>query len=93
MIIDTLVVVVCLMVDTPRIEQVKQPANRFTEQFQLSDSLFRVASRHSMQEALEQTKEELHRASGAISYDDYIFLKEARKELNEMKELIKLAKP
>ena len=61
MIIDTLVVVVCLMVDTPHIRPIKQPANRFTEQFQLSDSLFKEASRRSMKKATEQTKEELNK--------------------------------
>lgn len=78
MIIDTLVVVVCLMADTPRIQPVKQvPANRFTEQFREADSLFNVASDEAMKSAFRKTRFERHRALGIIS----------EKELDEMKAL------
>lgn len=93
MIIDTLVVVVCLMADTPRIQQVKQPVARFTELFHRADSLFNAASDEAMKSAIQKTKFERHRALGIISYEDYFLLKAARKELNEMKELSKSVKP
>lgn len=48
MIIDTLVVVVCLMVDTPR------PVNRFDSLFQKADRVFNEA----MVTALKKTRKE-----------------------------------
>lgn len=88
MIIDTLVVVVCLMADTPRIQPIKQAsANRFTEQFQRADSLFDAASDQAMKSATRKTRFERYRALGIISEEDYRFLKEAEKELDEMKAL------
>lgn len=51
MIIDTLVVVVCLMVDTPK-------QNRFARDFQRADSVFEQASANAMQSACERTKKE-----------------------------------
>lgn len=94
MIIDTLVIVVCLMVDTPRIQHVEQvPANRFAELFHQADSLFEAASDKAMKNALRKTKFERYRALGIISQEEYLFLKEARKEVQEMKKLSKSAKP
>lgn len=88
MIIDTLVVVVCLMADTPRIQRIEQtPVNRFTEQFQQADSLFNVASSEAMKSALRKTRFERYRALGITSHGDYVFLKEAEKELDEMEGL------
>lgn len=75
MILDTLVVVVCLMADIPRIHQVKLvPANRFTEQFREAD---RVADR--------ATRFEQYHVLGIISQEEYTYLKRAKKELDEMK--------
>lgn len=86
MIIDTLVVVVCLMVDTPRIQHVEQvPANRFAEQFHQADSLFEAASDKAMKNALWKTRFECYRALGIISQEEYVFLKHAEKELEWMK--------
>lgn len=82
MIIDTLVVVVCLMVDTPRIQKVENaPVNRFTEQFQKADSLFDAASSEAMKSAMRKTRLERERALGIISAEDYVFLKRGEKEL------------
>lgn len=90
MIIDTLVVVVCLMVDTPRIQRVERvPVNRFAVQFQQADSLFNAASDTAMKSAIRTTRFERYRVLGIISEKDYRFLKEAEKELDEMKELRK----
>lgn len=92
MILDTLVVVVCLMADTPRIQQVKQlPANRFTEQFQQADSLFDAASDEAMKSATRKTRFERYRALGIISQEEYRIIKEAKKELDEMKVLSRKA--
>lgn len=86
MVIDTLVVVICLMAGTPRIQQVEQaPVNRFTEQFQRADSLFNAASDEAMKSALQKTRFERERAQGIISAEDYFFLKQAEHELNSMK--------
>lgn len=92
MIIDTLVIIVCLMVDTPRIKQADIPVsvrteNRFTRSFQQADSVFEAASLQAMQEALYETRFERYRALGIISYEDYRFLKQGEKELEGMKEL------
>ena len=77
MIIDTLVVVVCLMSDAPRIQKVEQvPANRFTGQFREAD---RAADR--------AIRFERYRALGIISQEEYTYLKRAKKELDEMKVL------
>lgn len=85
MIIDTLVVVVCLMADAPRIQPVKQvPANLFTEQFREADSLFNVASDEAMKSAFRKTRFERHRALGIISPEEYRVLKRAEKKLKEM---------
>lgn len=85
MIIDTLVVVVCLMADTPRIQPVKQvPANRFTEQFREADSLFNAASDEAIKSASRKIRFERHRALGIISPEEYRVLKRAEKELKEM---------
>lgn len=79
MIIDTLVIVVCLMADTPRIQPVQQvPANRFIEQFREAD---RAADR--------AIRFERYRALGIISQEEYTYLKRAEKELDKMKELNK----
>ena len=51
MIIDTLVVVVCFMVDTPK-------TNRFEKEFLRADSLFEQASKETSQNAAEKTKKE-----------------------------------
>lgn len=86
MIIDTLAVAVCLMVDTPRIQRVERvSANRFTVQFQQADSLIDAASSEAMKSAIRKTMFERFRALGIISTEDYQFLKEAEKELDEMK--------
>lgn len=88
MIIDTLVVVIFLMADTPRIQRVEQvPVNRFTEQFQKADSLFNAASSEAMKSAMRKTRFERYRALGIITNGEYRFLKQGEKELNEMKEL------
>lgn len=88
MIIDTLVVVVCLIADTPRLQYVEQvPADRFAELFHQADSLFEVASDKAMKNALRKTKFERYRALGIISQEDYVFLKKAEKELEQMKTL------
>lgn len=88
MIIDTLVVVVCLMSDAPRIQRVEPvPVNRFTEQFQQADSLIDAASSEAMKSAMRKTRFERYRALGIISHRDYVFLKEAEKELDEIKGL------
>lgn len=88
MIIDTLVVVVCLMADTPRTQEAQQlPVGRFTEQFQRADSTFEAASHEAMKSAIRKTRIERHRALGIISYEDYLFLKQGEKELDVMKEL------
>ena len=49
MIIDTLVVVVCFMADTPK-------TNRFEKEFLRADSLFEQASKETSQNAAEKTK-------------------------------------
>lgn len=88
MIIDTLVVVVCLIANTPRVQNVEQaPVNRFAELFQKADSLFNVASDEAMKSALQKTRLERYRALGIISYADYRFLKKTEKELSKMEEL------
>lgn len=51
MIIDTLVVVVCFMADTPK-------TNRFEKEFLRVDSLFEQASKETSQNAAEKTKKE-----------------------------------
>ena len=51
MIIDTLVVVVCFMADTPK-------TNRFEKEFLRADSLFEQASKEASKKAAEKTKKE-----------------------------------
>lgn len=85
MIIDTLVVIICLMADTPRIQRIEHvPINRFTEQLQQVDSLINVASSEAMKSAFRKTRLEWYRALGIISNEDYMFLKKGEKELEDL---------
>ena len=88
MIIDTLVIVVCLVTDTPRIPRVDSvPCGQFTEQFQQADSLFNAVSSEAMKSALWKTRFERYRAQGFISGEEYRFLKQGERELQKMKDL------
>lgn len=59
MIIDTLVVVVCLMAGTPHTQRVEPiPVNRFAKQFQHADSLINAACERAARSAQEKTKRE-----------------------------------
>lgn len=55
MIIDTLVIVVCLVAGTPK-------QNRFEKDFQRADSLFIQASMAALHSACEKTKKEQEKA-------------------------------
>ncbi|WP_455590877.1 hypothetical protein [Bacteroides sp.] len=86
MIIDTLVVVVCLMADTPRIQRVEQVSvNRFAEQFQQADSLIDAACERATQSAMYKTRFKLQRVLGTITNGEYRILRQGERELEEMK--------